>query len=167
MGSPGCARADAFRYHSLVLSIFVASLKLYNHFSKINLISFPHKTYSNLFHSNFFKMKDFLLVFRTDYTNMPKGTIEEQQATTKRWMDWIGGISAQNKLTDKGNRLDNTGRIVKSNVITNGPYTEIKESIGGYSVIKSASYEDAVEIAKACPILSLGGSVEVREVSPL
>lgn len=98
---------------------------------------------------------------------MPKGTVEEQQTTTRRWMDWIQGIASQNKLTDRGNRLDNTGRIVKSGLITNGPYTEIKETIGGYSVIKSASYEDAVEIAKACPILSVGGSVEVREVSPL
>ena len=51
-------------------------------------------------------MKDFLLVFRADYNNMPYSSSPEQlQAVTKRWMDWTGGIAAQNKLTDRGNSL--------------------------------------------------------------
>jgi len=113
-------------------------------------------------------MKDFLLVFRTDYSKMPQGTPEEMQAMTKRWMDWIGGIAAQNKLADRGNRLGNGGKVVKpSNVVTDGPYTEIKESIGGYSLVKAASLEEAVELAKGCPILNVGGNVEVREIEKL
>jgi hypothetical protein len=113
-------------------------------------------------------MKDFLFVFRADYTIMPERTPEEAQAVTKKWMDWIGGIAAQNKLADRGNRLDNSGKVVRPNsVVTNGPYAEIKESIGGYSVIKAASYEAAIEVAKGCPILAIGGNVEVREISPL
>ena len=111
-------------------------------------------------------MKDFLLAFRTDYTTMPKGSPEEMQASTKRWMDWIGGIAAQNKLTDRGNRLVPSGKVVKAgNVIADGPYTEIKESIVGYSIVKAASIEDATELAKGCPILKIGGNVEVREIS--
>jgi len=113
-------------------------------------------------------MKDFLLVYRSDYTTIPSRTAEEMQAVTKRWMDWIGSIAAQNKLTDRGNRLTDSGKVVQSNkVVTNGSYTEIKESIGGYSLVKAKSYDDAVELAKGCPILSFGGNVEVREVSPL
>jgi hypothetical protein len=114
-------------------------------------------------------MKDFLFVFRTDYSTMPKGSPEEMQATTKRWMDWIGSIAAQNKLADRGNRLDpSSGKVVRpANVITDGPYTEIKESIGGYTLIKAASLEEAAEIAKGCPILTVGGNVEVREISVL
>jgi hypothetical protein len=55
-------------------------------------------------------MKDFLLVYRIDYNTMPKGASPEQmQASVKRWMDWIGGIAAQNKLTDRGNRLTPSG----------------------------------------------------------
>jgi hypothetical protein len=50
-------------------------------------------------------MKDFLLIYRTDYNTMPQRSPEEMQAITKRWMDWIGGIAAQNKLTDRGNSL--------------------------------------------------------------
>jgi hypothetical protein len=113
-------------------------------------------------------MKDFLFVYRTDYSTIPAGTPEEMQAMTKRWMDWMNSIAAQNRLADRGNRLDKSGKVVRpKNVITNGPYIEIKESIGGYSLIKAASYDEAVELAKGCPMLTIGGNVEVREVSVL
>lgn len=113
-------------------------------------------------------MKDFLLVFRTDYGVMPQGTPEEMQAMTQRWMDWIGSIAAQGMLTDRGRRLEGSGRVIKpNNVITDGPYVEIKESIGGYTLIKAESYEAAAELAKSCPIFITGGNVEIREISVL
>ena len=113
-------------------------------------------------------MKDFLLIFRTDIAAMPKRSPEEMQAMTKLWMDWIGSIAAQNKLTDQGNRLVQTGKVLQpGNVITDGPYMEIKESIVGYSIVKVATEEEAVELAKGCPILKKGGNVEVREISAM
>lgn len=113
-------------------------------------------------------MKDFLFVFRTDYNAMPKGSPEELQARTKRWMDWIGGIAAQNKLTDRGNRLFPEGKVVKANhVIADGPYTETKEFIVGYSIVKVESVEAATELAKGCPIFTFGGNVEVREINAM
>ena len=113
-------------------------------------------------------MKDFLLVFRSDASAIPKRSPEEMQAITKKWMDWIGGIAAQNKLSDRGNRLDPTGKVLKpGNVIADGPYTEIKETIGGYSIVKAESIEEAIELTKQCPILTMGGNVEVREISVL
>ncbi|MES1226190.1 MAG: YciI family protein, partial [Bacteroidota bacterium] len=91
---------------------------------------------------------------------------EEMQAMTKKWMDWIGGIAAQNKLVDRGNRLDGAGKVVRpNNVITDGPYSEIKELIGGYTLVKANSLEEAAALAKGCPILTIGGNVEVREIS--
>ncbi len=113
-------------------------------------------------------MKDFLLIFRSDYSAMQDRTAEEAQAMMKHWMDWLEGIATQNKLIDKGNRLEDSGRIVKSNnIVTNGPYMEIKESIGGYSLIKAESYDEAVEFAKGCPALLTGGNVEVREIASM
>jgi hypothetical protein len=113
-------------------------------------------------------MKDFLFVFRTDYNTMPKSSPEEMQAMTKRWMDWIGGIAAQNKLTDRGNRLYPSGKVVKAdNIIADGPYTEIKEAIVGYSIVKADSIEEATELAKGCPVLTIGGNLEVREINVL
>lgn len=116
-------------------------------------------------------MKDFLLVYRTDENTMKalaERSPEEMQASMKRWMDWIGGIAAQNKLTDRGNRLVPSGKVVKAdNVIADGPYIEIKECIVGYSIVKATSIEDAAESAKGCPVLAIGGNVEVREISAI
>ena len=110
-------------------------------------------------------MKDFLFIFRNDRSGMAHLSPEEMQATTKRWMDWIGGIAAQNKLADRGNRLSPEGNVVRANnVVTDGPYTEIKETLGGYSVIKAANLEEATALANGCPGFDFGGSVEVREI---
>jgi len=110
-------------------------------------------------------MTEFLLVFRTDYTAIPKDSPEEMQAMTQKWQDWIGGIAAQNKLVETGKRLSFDGKVVRPNgVITDGPYTEIKESMGGYMFIKVESIEEAVELAQGCPILTVGGNVEIREI---
>jgi hypothetical protein len=116
-------------------------------------------------------MKEFLFIFRADYKAIDyksrlENSPEEMQAMTKKWMDWMGGIAAQNKLSERGKRLGFDGKVVRANnAITDGPYTEIKESVGGYSIVKAESYEDAVELAKGCPILIIGGNVEIREVS--
>ncbi|HCW07131.1 MAG TPA: transcription initiation protein [Cytophagales bacterium] len=113
-------------------------------------------------------MKDFLLVYRMDYSMATKRTAEEEQANMKRWMDWLGSIGAQNKLIDRGNRLEEKGKVVKTNnVITNGPYSDIKESIGGYSLVRAESLDVATEMAKGCPVLLAGGNVEVREISKM
>ncbi|MFT3795708.1 YciI family protein [Flavobacterium sp.] len=111
-------------------------------------------------------MKEFLLIFRSDYSQFPQLSPEEMQANIKRWMDWVGGIAAQNKLVDKGNRLErSTGKVIRPDgLITDGPYAEIKESIGGYTMVKAESLDEATELAKTCPILLFGGNVEVREV---
>jgi hypothetical protein len=113
-------------------------------------------------------MKEFLLIFRTDYDTLSQRTAEQAQKMMQQWMDWLSGIAAQDKLANKGNRLENSGRVVKANdIVTNGPYTDIKESIGGYSIIQCTSYDDAVEIAKDCPVLLAGGNVEVREIAAM
>jgi len=112
-------------------------------------------------------MKEFLLIFRREATeggNMQLSP-EQIQAMMKPWQDWMGSIAAQNKLVSPGNRLEGTGKVVRSNnVIINGPYVETKEAIGGYTIIKAASLEEAAELSKGCPILSMGGNVEVRAI---
>lgn len=110
-------------------------------------------------------MKDYLLVYRIQLSNIPDNTPEEIQASMQRWMEWMNAMDAKNKLVSRGNRLENSGRVVQTDkVVTNGPFTEIKESIGGYSIIKAESYEEAAEMAKGCPVLIHGGNVEVREI---
>ena len=111
-------------------------------------------------------MKEFLLVFRRDLISKEtQHSPEQMQAMMKPWQDWMGSLAAQNKLANSGNRLASEGNVVKpGNLVTNGPYVEIKEGVGGYIVINSASLDEATELAKGCPILSIGGNVEVRPI---
>lgn len=109
-------------------------------------------------------MKEFALIFRLKDINDFQPSPEQMQER----MNWLGSIAAQNKLVDKGNTLlpiPGSSKTVKSdNVVTDGPYTEIKEFISGYIIVKTDTIEEAVEIAKENPIFKIGGSIEVREV---
>lgn len=110
-------------------------------------------------------MKEFLLLFRADYEALPQEGSPEWQTTAKKWQDWIGGIAAQNKWVAAGQRLNPDGKVVKANgVITDGPYTEIKETLLSYCTVKAESLAEAAELAQGCPILASGGNVEVREI---
>ena len=114
-------------------------------------------------------MDEYLILMRLDLiTKDAQPSPEQLQIYMKRYQDWVGGIAAQNKLVDRGNRLVANGKVVRpNNVVTDGPYTEIKELIGGYTLIKAESLDEATELAKGCPVLSFGGNVEVREINPL
>ena len=110
-------------------------------------------------------MKEFALIFRLKDISDFKPSPEQMQER----MNWLGSIAAQNKLADKGNTLlpiPGSAKTVKpNNVVTDGPYTEIKEFISGYIVVKAENIDEAVEIAKANPIFNqVGGNIEVREV---
>lgn len=114
-------------------------------------------------------MNEFLLIFRRDFTTKESQPSPEQlQASIKPWQDWLGGIAAQDKLARPLQRWDAEGKVVKQNKsVINGPYAEIKEAIGGLIIIKAADYDEASEIAKGCPILQLGGNVEIRMASSI
>jgi len=114
-------------------------------------------------------MNEFLLIFRRDYKTADiQPSPEHLQNMMKDWQNWMGSIAARNRLANSGNRLSDEGKVVKSGaLITNGPYVEIKEAIGGYIIIRAESMEDAAEMAKGCPILSIGGNVEVRTIIPM
>ena len=110
-------------------------------------------------------MKECALIFRLKDIADFKPSPEQMQER----MNWLGSIAAQNKLADKGNTLlpiPGSAKTVKpNNVVTDGPYTEIKEFISGYIVVKAETIDEAVEMAKGNPIFDqVGGSIEVREV---
>ena len=111
-------------------------------------------------------MKQFLFVYRAEESYFgARRSPEEMQAITQKWVNWVAGIAAQGKLVDRGNGLEPSGKVLKSNgSISDGPYTEIKEAILGYSLVKASSVEEATALANGCPILSFGGNVEIREI---
>jgi hypothetical protein len=92
---------------------------------------------------------------------------EQMETWMKQTMDWIGGIAAQNKFVSGTGLPFEDARVVKHNkVVTNGPFGEIKETIGGLITVKADSVEEAVEFAKGCPVLQgEGNTVEVRKIA--
>src|SRR4029078_10148101 len=92
---------------------------------------------------------------------------EQMQAWMKQTMDWIGGISAQNKFVSGTGLPFQDAKVVSSNkVVTNGPFGDIKETIGGFITVRADSIDEAVEFAKGCPVLQgEGNTMEVRKTS--
>src|SRR5437667_12862091 len=92
---------------------------------------------------------------------------EQMQAWMKQTMDWIGGIAAQNKFVGGTGLPFEDARVVKNNkVVTNGPFGEIKETIGGFITVKADSVEEAVEFAKGFPVIVReGNTLEVRTLA--
>ncbi len=114
-------------------------------------------------------MRDFLLVFRMDITTPDaQPTPAQMEVYMKQWNEWTSSIAKQGRLVG-GNHLSVEGRVIKpNNEIEHRPYIENKESIAGYIIIHTMNFEEAVHIAKACPILlGEGTSVEVREIASM
>ena len=112
-------------------------------------------------------MKEFMMIFRMAPMGDFQPTPEQMQESIKHWQDWIGGIAAQGKFVST-NQLGFTGKTVKPDgVITDGPYAEIKEIVGGYIIVKANDFEDALKLVEGCPILFMGGHVEVRDIMQL
>jgi hypothetical protein len=115
-------------------------------------------------------MTEYLLLFRggdaarTDEQQSP----EKWQAHMQKWMQWMGELTEQGKFSG-AQPLKIDGKVISGNkkVVTDGPFVEGKEMVGGYLICKADSLEEAVEIAKGCPILEHDGIVEVREINEL
>jgi len=111
-------------------------------------------------------MEEYLILMRLDLiTKDAQPSPEQMQVYMKMYQDWVGGIAAQNKFAG-GKGLSTEGKVVKGSIITDGPFAETKESLAGFIIVRAESFEDALSIAKACPILKgdSNNSVEVRKV---
>ena len=69
-------------------------------------------------------------------------------------------------IKDPGHPLEHIGKVVKGKqkAVIDGPYAEAKDVIGGFTVIEAKDLAQATELSKGCPILDVGGSVEVRPI---
>lgn len=93
-------------------------------------------------------------------------TADEKTAMAKQWNDWVERLIAQGKL-QHGQPLGLGGRVVsgpRGERVTDGPYAEATEAVGGYLFLTVADLNEATAIAKQCPGLAIGLTVEVRPV---
>jgi hypothetical protein len=87
---------------------------------------------------------------------------EERERTMQKWRAWLGEGRQRGWLVDPGDKLKDERRIINAQkVVTDGPFAESKEVIGGFSIVQAETIDDAAELAKGCPVLLLGGAVEV------
>lgn len=110
-------------------------------------------------------MKDFMMLFHSEPNPNFQPSPEEIQAEVKRWQDWMGGIAASGKLKSEGDALGFEGKTMNSDgTVTDGPYAEVKELVGGYVIVTAENVDEAIGLAKGCPVLENGGKVEVRDI---
>jgi hypothetical protein len=111
-------------------------------------------------------MNEYALIFRhEDGTKV--ASPEQIQIWMKQTMDWIGGIAAQNKFVSGTGLPFDDARVVKHNkMVINGPFGDIKETIGGFIIVKAETVDEAIEFAKGSPVLQgEGNTVEVRKIA--
>ncbi|MEP1032907.1 YciI family protein [Ekhidna sp.] len=105
-------------------------------------------------------MKKYLYVFRGGDKGYENQSPEQMQAHMQRWGEWMAKVKAE------GYPLQQEGKVVGSGgkIVTDGPFTEGKEIVGGYVHLDAKDLDHAVELSKDCPIFEFGGTTEVREI---
>jgi len=91
---------------------------------------------------------------------------DRMQQMMQKWMTWLKELGEKGHIRDQGQPLERTGKLVrgKQKTVTDGPFAEAKDVVGGYTLIEAPDLEQAVELSKGCPIFEVEGSVEVRPV---
>jgi len=109
------------------------------------------------------KMADFLYVFRgSDGSRSP----QQQAEQMKKWGAWIKGLSEKGYMKS-GEPLERGGKTIRGarKNVTDGPYAEAKDLVGGFLLVSAQNLETATELAKGCPVFEdQDGSVEVRPI---
>ena len=108
-------------------------------------------------------MSEFLFLYREGETNRSP---ERMQQTMQKWMSWLKELGEKGHIKDQGQPLERTGKVVKGRQksVTDGPFAEAKDIVGGYTLIEARDLGQAVELSKGCPIFEADGTVEVRPV---
>ena len=113
-------------------------------------------------------MNEFVFLYRGGMSDGKQPSPKDMEAQMQRWQTWMGKLSEEGKLKDFGAPLQREGKhVAAGGVVTDGPFSEGKEIIGGYSIVKAKDLAEAAQIAKGCPVFDTGGSVEVRPVAPM
>lgn len=110
-------------------------------------------------------MPKFLFIYRDACDpNQKAPSPQEMQAILEQWGAWIGKFSQSGQIVDPGDGLKPSGCVLRpKGMVSDGPFAEAKEIVGGFSVVSVDSYDAALKIAKECPAVLAGGSIEIRE----
>ena len=116
-------------------------------------------------------MPKYMLLLHDNVSAFKDMSPAEMQKVIEKYVAWGNRLGAAGIMTDGQKLADEPGRVMRKDKegvrVTNGPYSETQEVLGGYYTIEAASYEAAIEHARDCPQLEYGGTIEVREVDAL
>lgn len=107
-------------------------------------------------------MQEFMLLFRHKPMSNQQLTPEQLQASVKDWQDWIGGIAAQGKFVRTARLAPEIKTLDEAGSISEGREASQSFVVGGNLVLKADSESEALQLAEGCPVLAIGGKVEVR-----
>src|SRR5262249_59476306 len=109
-------------------------------------------------------MSEFALLYRStqEAHREAMGSPEKAQQSMTKWRAWFKEMTDQGQLKSIGQPLERVGSVVtgKKRMVTDGPYAETKDVIGGFSIIEARDLEQASKIAPRCPVLEVRGSCE-------
>jgi hypothetical protein len=108
-------------------------------------------------------MNEYLFLYRG--SKRPSSP-QEMQEVMQLWMAWMQDLAKRGHMKERGQPLEGAGKVVSGTqrTITDGPYAEAKDLVGGYTIILAKDLDEAAELSKGCPVFDRGGSVEVRPV---
>ncbi|HMA70102.1 MAG TPA: YciI family protein [Xanthobacteraceae bacterium] len=109
-------------------------------------------------------MSEFLFLFRG--SNLQARSPEQMQESIQKWVAWFKELNEKGVIKEPGNPLDRSGKVVRGHGkdVHDGPYAEAKDLVNGYLLVETATIDQAVALARGCPIFEDGGSVEVRPI---
>lgn len=109
-------------------------------------------------------MDEFILLVRSSYPPKQLPPPAPHQPPLPLWQEWVDDLKANGTLIAMRS-LDEDGRVLtRGQAAAEGPYKEGGEAITSLLFIRAPDYEAATCIAQGCPVLALGGTVEVRRV---
>jgi hypothetical protein len=108
-------------------------------------------------------VEKFLFVYRNSSQSYGALSPEEMQQMLQKWQAWIAEGLRKGWMLEAGDGLKKERRVVNAKkVVSDGPFIEVKEMVGGFSIVQAETLDAAAELAKGCPIFLRGGTVEVR-----
>lgn len=114
-------------------------------------------------------MPKFIMFLHDSGTFPPDLSPDEIQAIIERYVAWKQKVQANGRTVDGHKLTDGAGRVLRGKVgspkVTDGPYAEAREVIGGLFIVEAATYEEVVALSNDCPHLDFG-TIEIREVEP-
>ena len=112
-------------------------------------------------------MPQFALIIYGDPSRWTKITAEEMQKVTDKYMEWGRKAANAGFLRGSHRLAEDVGKVMRKTRVTDGPYSETKEILGGFYLIEAASYEEAVQRTSGHPHIEYGGTIEVRQLHPM